>query len=337
MALQPSISIVMPSYNGSAYIHQAIDSVLAQSLNDWELIISDDCSTDDTASYLQSINHPRIKIYSQPSNRGIFDNLNFLFSKAIAPITQILCQDDTFTDSNSLKTILYMWRERDSHLAFIRSNHGDDQTKSKLNRFERDVIPMLPRVVRPQQSDILFFIFGCIPGNLSNVSMRTSLVAEIGGFNQSLPYAGDFEFWTRLGRLHPWAISATKVVNVRAHAKQASNTLNFKGELVPQLALIIDTLYYNLVSAGVNKSALRLLATLTYVSRQRDAAIRRILSGRGSLYLNIVEHAFCNRAFSLRKDIGWLLYFASIGGRTLAVEASKILINTKAVRRILSE
>src|SRR3979490_1706921 len=92
--MHAKITLLRPCYNGLKFIAQAIDSVLAQSLADWELIISDDGSKDGTIEFLRSLRDERIKVHIQPTNLGIFGNLNFLFSCVTTPITQILCQDD---------------------------------------------------------------------------------------------------------------------------------------------------------------------------------------------------------------------------------------------------
>jgi len=65
------VSIVMPSYNKAKFINDAIQSVLAQTYTNWELIIVDDCSTDATKSILQTYaNHPQITVCSESQQRG---------------------------------------------------------------------------------------------------------------------------------------------------------------------------------------------------------------------------------------------------------------------------
>ena len=65
----PKISVVMPVYNGERFLEQAIDSLLAQSFQDWELIVVDDGSTDRTSQILERYTDPRFKLFRQ-SNRG---------------------------------------------------------------------------------------------------------------------------------------------------------------------------------------------------------------------------------------------------------------------------
>jgi glycosyltransferase involved in cell wall biosynthesis len=316
------ISIVMPTYNGMKYLEQAVNSVLSQSRQDWELIISDDGSKDETRAFLSKLQDPRIQVHFQPSNLGIFGNLNFLFSLASGEITQILCQDDYFVDSGALDRLISEWSAFPPEIAYARFNHQlDSQSRNSL--FEDKV---LPPIVPPEKSDLFFFIFGCIPGNLSNVSVRTEAVKRAGWFRTDLPYAGDFEFWSRLGRSRPWAIAKTSVSVIRRHEEQASATLNPKGELLPQMRFILETLYQSLSGKGYSATHLRLMATTTYISLHRDAGVKLFVNGRGVGYLRRVSKEFDSSSFSFGSFAGWLIYFACLGGRAFSVSAAKQLV-----------
>lgn len=320
------ISIVMPTYNGMKYLEEAVGSVLSQSFQDWELIISDDGSSDGTRDYLTALEDPRIRVHLQPQNLNIFGNLNFLFSKAQGEVTQILCQDDYFTGSDSLDKILTQWSSLPPEVAFLRMNHTAEANKG-LARYEG---AYLPTIVKPGDSDLLFFIFGCIPGNLSNVSVRTSAVKEAGWFRTDLPYAGDFEFWSRLGHVHSWSISRVRAVQVRGHSGQASKTLNTRGELMPQISTVLGGIYPRLVADGHPTFLLRLLATLNYVSQHRYIGMRVLMKGRGSAYLKSVSASFNQADFALGAISSWAVFFCSLGGRKFTPLVAKRLLRSRS-------
>lgn len=324
------ISIVMPTYNGMKYLQQAIGSVLSQDHQDWELIISDDCSRDGTRDFLSTLRDPRIKVHFQNKNLGIFGNLNFLFTLVENNITQILCQDDYLIDHGSLDRLLREWAALGPEIAFMRCNHMLD-ANSKLARYATKV---LPAIVNPEKSDLFFLIFGCIPGNLSNVSVRTEVVKNEGWFRPDLPYAADFEFWSRVGRSRPWAISKMKVAVIRFHNEQASKTLNPKGELIPQIRGILETLYRNLIAKGHSRELMRLMITLTYISLNRDVGVRAILKGRGSTYLKRVITDLDSADFSFGVFPGWLIYFACMGGRLFRIPVARCLLKDSPKHRV---
>lgn len=70
------VTVLMPTYNVAPYLKEAVESVLRQSYSDFDLLIIDDCSTDNTISVAQSIHDPRIRIIQNEQNLGLADNLN---------------------------------------------------------------------------------------------------------------------------------------------------------------------------------------------------------------------------------------------------------------------
>ena len=72
----PRVTVLMPTYNVAPYVEEAIGSVLRQTFNDFELLVVDDASTDDTLSVVRSIDDPRIRIAAFDNNVGLAENLN---------------------------------------------------------------------------------------------------------------------------------------------------------------------------------------------------------------------------------------------------------------------
>ena len=112
--IKPNISIGMPVYNGAKTIEKAINSLLAQTYKDFELIISDNASDDETEIICQKFvgKDSRIHYIRQDKNIGLYQNENFLLSKATGKYFMFSCDDDwrspdflelnvTFLDSNS--------------------------------------------------------------------------------------------------------------------------------------------------------------------------------------------------------------------------------------------
>lgn len=72
----PRLTVLMPTYNVAPWVEEAIQSVLNQTYRDFELLVVDDASTDDTLDRIRSIDDPRIRIASFPNNVGLSENLN---------------------------------------------------------------------------------------------------------------------------------------------------------------------------------------------------------------------------------------------------------------------
>lgn len=66
----PKVSVIIPCYNGMPYLQEAVESILRQTLTNFELIIVDDCSTDDSMVYLRSLQDPRIRLLFHEMNKG---------------------------------------------------------------------------------------------------------------------------------------------------------------------------------------------------------------------------------------------------------------------------
>ncbi|OSZ81874.1 hypothetical protein CAP35_00975 [Chitinophagaceae bacterium IBVUCB1] len=88
------VSVIMCSYNTEAFIQEAIECIIQQSYTDWELIISDDKSSDNTVSIIKSFNDSRIKLYEHSENVGYVANKNRAFSYANGNLLTQLDADD---------------------------------------------------------------------------------------------------------------------------------------------------------------------------------------------------------------------------------------------------
>jgi len=93
---QPTISVVMPAYNRVGCINSSIDSVLGQTLTDFELVVVDDCSTDGTADMVEARTDPRVRCVRQPINAGPSAARNRGIHEARAPLIAFLDSDDRY-------------------------------------------------------------------------------------------------------------------------------------------------------------------------------------------------------------------------------------------------
>lgn len=102
------VSIIMPSYNTAQYIRESIQSVLNQTYQNWELIIVDDCSTDNTDEIVTSIKDERIKYYHNDKNRGAAISRNRALREAKGRWIAFLDSDDLWMPEKLEKQISFM-------------------------------------------------------------------------------------------------------------------------------------------------------------------------------------------------------------------------------------
>ena len=102
------VSIIMPSYNTGGYIKNSIESVLAQTYENWELIIVDDCSTDDTDSIVGQFSDKRIRYLKNEKNSGAAISRNYALREAKGRWIAFLDSDDLWLPEKLEKQIAFM-------------------------------------------------------------------------------------------------------------------------------------------------------------------------------------------------------------------------------------
>lgn len=102
------VSIVMPNYNSEKYLKATIDSVLAQTYTNWELLFVDDCSTDSSLEIVRSYNDSRIKILQNEKNSGAAVSRNYALREAKGKWIAFLDSDDLWIPEKLEKQLAYM-------------------------------------------------------------------------------------------------------------------------------------------------------------------------------------------------------------------------------------
>lgn len=193
------VSVVIPTYNYGRFVGEAIRSVLAQTFTDFELMVVDDGSTDDTKEVVTSFNDARIK-YIYQENLGVGAALNNGIKASIGEYVTILGSDDVYLPQNlELKAKLLDTRP-DIGLVCSDLYVFDNDTGAILGRFWRDkkvshywVDP--ERAARQPLKELLYR--GCFIMPQATMIRRTVL-NEVGGFDESLPTHEDWDLFVRI-------------------------------------------------------------------------------------------------------------------------------------------
>ena len=87
-------SVLLPAYNGGKYLPTCVETIISQDFSDYELIVSDDHSTDNTKEYLSTLNHPNVKIVYPAESMSMAEHWEWVLSQACGEWIMFVGQDD---------------------------------------------------------------------------------------------------------------------------------------------------------------------------------------------------------------------------------------------------
>ena len=207
----PTISVIIPVYNGEKTIKQTIESVLNQTFRDFELLIINDGSQDATLEIIQAINDARIQAFSYP-NSGVSASRNRALTKAKGEFISFIDADDLWTPNklelqlkalqdNPQAAVAYSWSDWiDESGQFLRSGgHITVNGKAYEKLLLRDFIE-----------------------SGSNPLIRKQALDEVGYFEQSVTPAEDWDMWLRLAARYEFVTVEVPQILYRISPNSAS-------------------------------------------------------------------------------------------------------------------
>lgn len=221
--MMPAVTVVLPVRNGANYLQSSIESVLAQRDVDFVLHVLDDASDDATADLVASIRDPRLRYSRNSCGYGLFWTLNRGFAEASAPLVRIWAHDDIMLPGSLAAFVDFAGRHRTAGMVYCdffeidASGHRTGREAAYLAQRVRT-----PDITTPEVSALLFWFYGCLPGNISTVMMRKDVWVSVGGFISGFQQAPDYDMWVRVSERHDIGFIRTKVVELRVHPLQLS-------------------------------------------------------------------------------------------------------------------
>lgn len=219
----PRVSILMATYNRAAMIGPTIKSIQKQTFKDWELVIPDDGSTDNTGEVVNvwQKKEPRIKYIKNPVNQGISRNYNMGFALTTGEYIAMIDDDDPWCDDRKLeKQIKFL----DEHPDYVGVGGGvivvDGDGKEQYRYFKAET-----------DADIRNYMLYSNPMANSTTMFRRSAAEKVGWYDDSIRYSGDRDFWLKMGRVgklynfkeyftyYTMAGNNTSITKLRPHLK----------------------------------------------------------------------------------------------------------------------
>jgi glycosyltransferase involved in cell wall biosynthesis len=206
------VSVVIPTYNRRAMVREAVESVLAQRDASFELIVVDDGSTDGTLEDLAQLDRVTVE---RTERRGPAAARNFGVAFARAPLLAFLDSDDLWAPDKLHRQLEFMRTHRDCAIS---------QTGEIWIRDGRRVNPGLRHLKRA--GDIFIDSLQTCLISPSAVILRTELFRALGGFDEDLAAAEDYDLWLRILVDHePGLLDEALVTRRAGHSDQLSSSI----------------------------------------------------------------------------------------------------------------
>lgn len=204
----PKISIVLPVHNGESYLERAIDSIISQTFHDFELIIVNDCSTDNSLEIAQDFSRKdqRIVIVSNTVNKRLPASLNIGFAAASGPFFT-WTSDDNILNPECLDRLIGYLIAKEADIVYADTEEIDEEDTNLLIR-KRD---------RPLKCLAFENVIGAC------FLYRREVHERLRGFKEKLFLIEDYDFWVRsyLSNFKFYHISET-LYKYRRHEKSLS-------------------------------------------------------------------------------------------------------------------
>jgi len=276
----PQVSIILNVRNGAAYLRDALNSVMAQTFADWELIVWDDCSTDESASIANAYRDPRIRYFLSPEETPLGQARQNAIERATGEWLAFLDQDDIWLPHKLEQQIALA----DGDVGIIYGRTVLFDAKSKLRDYDyAHEFSKLP------EGDIFSTLFrdGCFIA-MSSAVLRRAAVMEAGRIPDTIQVVPDYHLYLAMAhryraravqevvcyyRIHPDSMSASLRHRLRLHEEPLSIVNQWAACLEPRLAAHRRMTYSTLLA-------------LEEIRQRRTAAgLRRLLRDGSLLWL----------------------------------------------------
>ncbi len=300
----PLISIIMPAYNAANYIGQAIESVLAQTYSNWELLVVDDDSTDETGAIVQSYIDSRIQ-YIRVERIGSPSGVRNVGLKASqGELISFLDADDLYYPNalDMLSKALINDPERTAVFGF--PNHIDEHGNSLPNpislRKNQGENYSLPSNYKKSWKEIVAGNVICL---LAALMLRRSTLERVGLFNEKLYGPEDFEFYLKiyLDNFEGFHCLPAYIYEYRIHSASLTKTPE---NMTRVLQSSLDIVQWLFSEANVPEDVYS-YKSLAFTEVYRYLARERLLNQQPELAREILSKSFENGCI---KKIDWFAH-----------------------------
>lgn len=236
------ISIITASYNYENYIKETLESVIAQTVQDWEMVIVDDGSTDNSINIIKEYcqKDSRIKLFTHcnHNNKGLIETLKLGISKAEGEWLIFLESDDTI-ESNYIEEKLKIINSY-PQIKFIYNDinmFGDAEKIEEYNKYFNKLYKQLKKVKFPAKVTKLFKKRNIVP-TFSCVMAKKELFLML-DWNCSVPKYIDYFLWSQIAYNNEFYFIKKKLTNWRMHKNSYVNDTNISSKIVKHFFKVV--------------------------------------------------------------------------------------------------
>ena len=236
----PRVTVLMAVYNGAAYLREAMDSILAQTFRDFEFLIVNDGSTDDSRAIVASYNDSRIRILDNPENIGLTRSLNRGLAEARGELIARQDADDVSYPRRLEMQVSFL--DSHPHLALVGS-------QARFINEEGKPTPSRLWWKATTAAGIRFQLLFDSPFIHTAVLFRRKIIWDaLGGYDESFKTSQDFELWSRVLTAFDAANMKEILVEFRSHP--ASTSANYSAAN----SLRVENVFANNLKAALGAS-----------------------------------------------------------------------------------
>lgn len=219
--LSPLVSIIIPVYNGSNYLKDAIDSALLQTYSNIEVIVINDGSTDGGKTEKIAKSYGRRIRYYLKSNGGVATALNYGIGKMKGDWFSWLSHDDIYEPYKIEGQVEYLAKHKSAKIIY-----------SDYELVNKDGLHLHNISVKPNQtSNMQLRLIDSYPLNGCAMLIHEECFASIGNFDVKLPTTQDYDLWYRFASKYEYHYLPASVLKSRQHEGQGSHLNNHKLEV----------------------------------------------------------------------------------------------------------
>lgn len=204
----------MPSYNHARFIGQAIESVLGQSFFDYEFLISDDGSADNTREVVEKYNDPRIRFFYNIKNRGACTIHNELLQFSSGKYIALINSDDVWVEGKLERQVDFLETRPNISAYFGKASFIDEHGDS-INKIQVPFGKIFDQKNRPRARWLRFFfdVGNCLCHPTSMI--RRECYLKLGGYNNRMRQLPDYDMWIRLVKQYEIHIDDRSLIKFR--------------------------------------------------------------------------------------------------------------------------